>query len=457
MAKIKVGNVELEIPEEVSRYARTASGKSKEQLLKELEETRRKFLALKKALTAEEREEGHEGLDARERKYGYKRGKNAHLKKPKEYEDVPEDEFADPVGYNYPVNNEKRARAALVYFIRYHGAYDDINAKKFIYERILKALRKFGIKRRFDPTWPGDWLVSKELKEWMEGYEKWKDLDTEEMREKAERAWLEGRRLTVKEDAIEKKGKEKSEKKEKDKRLYKALGSGVSHILTLAPQSSKEGELEGVGEEELPSALAEGLDALLAQIAEAATRMLADFIKDTVEETRKLFEDTVKKVAETIAEAVGELAEALTDLVKEIKGEEGIEVPEEGEEGEIPEEGEAAVAPAPAPTPAPGVGGGVGAQPPASPPPTAGEATGTTSLAKQISELISDELVARLTKKEETVNIPYIRATSEYLEAAKQSSLGRAINALADMLTKRFDVEFNEKGDIVLRERKEEK
>jgi len=56
IAKIKVGNVELEIPEEVSRYARMASGKSREQLLKELEETRRKFLSLKKALTASTRQ-----------------------------------------------------------------------------------------------------------------------------------------------------------------------------------------------------------------------------------------------------------------------------------------------------------------------------------------------------------------------------------------------------------------
>jgi hypothetical protein len=57
-----------------------------------------------------------EALRERERKYGYKAPLNANLTKPSRWENVPEDEFADPVGYKYPVHTPRNARAALTYF-----------------------------------------------------------------------------------------------------------------------------------------------------------------------------------------------------------------------------------------------------------------------------------------------------------------------------------------------------
>jgi hypothetical protein len=64
----------------------------------------------------EGQEELLEALRERERKYGYKAPLNANLTKPSRWENVPEDEFADPVGYKYPVHTPRNARAALTYF-----------------------------------------------------------------------------------------------------------------------------------------------------------------------------------------------------------------------------------------------------------------------------------------------------------------------------------------------------
>jgi hypothetical protein len=64
----------------------------------------------------EGQEELLEALRERERKYGYKAPLNANLTKPSRWENVPDDEFADPVGYKYPVHTPKDAYAALTYF-----------------------------------------------------------------------------------------------------------------------------------------------------------------------------------------------------------------------------------------------------------------------------------------------------------------------------------------------------
>ncbi len=64
----------------------------------------------------ESRDELLEALREREKKYGYKAPLNANLTKPSRWENVPEDEFADPVGYKYPVHTPRNACATLTYF-----------------------------------------------------------------------------------------------------------------------------------------------------------------------------------------------------------------------------------------------------------------------------------------------------------------------------------------------------
>jgi hypothetical protein len=48
-------------------------------------------------------------MQQREKKYGYKRGSNASFTKPKEYASISESDFADPVGYNYPIDKAPSA------------------------------------------------------------------------------------------------------------------------------------------------------------------------------------------------------------------------------------------------------------------------------------------------------------------------------------------------------------
>lgn len=140
---------------------------------------------MEKALTAEEKEKALKELKAREKKYGYKAAPNAHLIKPSEYAHIPESQFADPVGYNYPIDEEHVA-AAIRYFLKpaNRSVYEP-KAQVIIYERILRAMKKYGLKHRFNPDNPLDWLVDRKLKEWMEGYEDYEEEDTEERRQKA--------------------------------------------------------------------------------------------------------------------------------------------------------------------------------------------------------------------------------------------------------------------------------
>jgi hypothetical protein len=123
----------------------------------------------------------------RAKKYGYDPAPNAHLTKPAEYAHIPESQFADPVGYNYPVDKE-HVLAAIRYFLKpaNRNVYDP-KAQKIIYERILRAMKKYGHTHRFDPDNPLDWLMPSSLKRWMVGYEKYEDEDTPEKRAEMEK------------------------------------------------------------------------------------------------------------------------------------------------------------------------------------------------------------------------------------------------------------------------------
>lgn len=139
-------------------------------------------------LKAEDRrEEAYKKLRERARKYGYEPAPNAHLTKPAEYAHIPESQFADPVGYNYPIDKE-HVLAAIRYFSKpaNRNVYDP-KAQKIIYERILRAMKRYGHKHRFNPDNPLDWLMPQSLKRWMVGYEKYEDEDTPEKREEMEK------------------------------------------------------------------------------------------------------------------------------------------------------------------------------------------------------------------------------------------------------------------------------
>ena len=121
--------------------------------------------------TQEERDKLEKAIEAREKKYGYKRGSNASLTKPKEYANISEGDFADPVGYNYPID-EAHIRGAVTYWqhMDHRKAYSDPKARSFITERIVRAALKYGIEVTYDPKDPDYKNLPETLKKQMKGY-----------------------------------------------------------------------------------------------------------------------------------------------------------------------------------------------------------------------------------------------------------------------------------------------
>jgi sarcosine oxidase delta subunit len=120
---------------------------------------------------AADREKLEEAIKNREKKYGYKRGSNASLTKPKDYANISESQFADPVGYNYPFDKE-HIRGAITYWqhMDHRKAYSDPKARAFITERIVRAALKFGIEITYDPKDPDYQKLPESLKKQMKGY-----------------------------------------------------------------------------------------------------------------------------------------------------------------------------------------------------------------------------------------------------------------------------------------------
>jgi hypothetical protein len=119
----------------------------------------------------QERQSLEKAIEAREKKYEYKRGSNASLTKPKEYASISESDFADPVGYNYPVD-KAHIRGAITYWqhMDHRKAYSDPKARVFITERIVRAALKFGIEITYDPKDPDYAKLPESLKKQMKGY-----------------------------------------------------------------------------------------------------------------------------------------------------------------------------------------------------------------------------------------------------------------------------------------------
>jgi hypothetical protein len=113
----------------------------------------------------EKQEELEKAIEAREKKYGYKRGSNAS------FANIPESQFADPVGYNYPID-KAHIHGAITYWqhIDHRKAYSDSKARAFITEHIVKAALKFGIGITYDPKDSDYQKLPESLKKQMKGY-----------------------------------------------------------------------------------------------------------------------------------------------------------------------------------------------------------------------------------------------------------------------------------------------
>jgi len=101
----------------------------------------------------DEREKLRKAQQERSEKYGITPKEGGHLTKPEEYKDIPDDQFADPVNYRYPIDPE-HVRAALTYFnqadSRSAGGYSHEEQAKIMAKIITAALGN-GIEVRYQP------------------------------------------------------------------------------------------------------------------------------------------------------------------------------------------------------------------------------------------------------------------------------------------------------------------
>lgn len=152
--------------------------------------------------TQDERQKLEEAIESREKRFGYKRGTNASLTKPKDYANIAESDFADPVGYNYPID-QAHIQGAITYWqhLDHRKAYSDLKARAFITERIVRGALNFGKKVTYDPRDPDYPNLPEAVKRRMEGYPPEKKSMLEDWQ--SFKAWqqeilrLQGRRVPV--------------------------------------------------------------------------------------------------------------------------------------------------------------------------------------------------------------------------------------------------------------------
>jgi len=122
----------------------------------------------------ENREELRNKQKLRAKKWGIEIRSDGHLTKPAEWSHLSDNQFADPVNYMYPVHDAIHARAALVYFIRYHRAYKQRKSRLIVLTRILEACIRHGVKVNWDTiksNFPGIAnLLPKSVKSKLVGY-----------------------------------------------------------------------------------------------------------------------------------------------------------------------------------------------------------------------------------------------------------------------------------------------
>jgi len=91
-------------------------------------------------------EEAKNAQEARAKKYGIGIKEGGHVTKPAEWEDVPDDEFLDPVNYRYPCPDADQTRAAAAYWGRERNqAQYTPEERSLITERLTGFRKKYGI------------------------------------------------------------------------------------------------------------------------------------------------------------------------------------------------------------------------------------------------------------------------------------------------------------------------
>lgn len=416
MATIVINGVELEVPDSIAEsFEKRARGKKDTAVI--AEELKRLVSELRRGA-----EKQPEELKKREQKWGYKAGLVAHLETPEVYGDVDEEDLADPVGRLFPIDTAKRARASLSVFLAKQHIYPDIESRVTVYERILRALKKFGETKVFQPNNPLDWLVSKELKEWMEGYDAHREEDTPTKRQEMRKS------ISI--------------------RKY---GTETTHLVAFASPPL-------AGGEDKEGAAAEMLHSFFRQLLEVLSETITEFMEELMGRVEEEVEKVFEKPAEKLADAIERLADTVADLVGKV--EEGVS-PEEI----APEEGEVAEVPTPELPPAPEVTPeeeeerrAAAPAAPAPPAPAAPAAPiGGAALAKAIGAIISEELSKEgKEEQEEVLQLPYLRADEAGFEAAKESPLGKMIDQLAGLLMRRFTVEITPEGGLEFKEEEKE-
>jgi len=105
--------------------------------------TNRPFIEGQDSISLSERDDLHKKAEARSKKYHIHVRPDGHLTKPSEYSDCPDDEFADPVNYRYPLNTPERVMAAYKYFSKpSNRAFYSPEEQKIIERRIKAKLPK---------------------------------------------------------------------------------------------------------------------------------------------------------------------------------------------------------------------------------------------------------------------------------------------------------------------------
>ena len=153
-----------------------------------LEERVKNLEGLVKRLTEQEdeRERLHKEQQQRAEKYGIKPKRGGNLTKPSEYEKIPEDQFADPVNWKYPIDAE-HVDAALKYFNQpdNRGEYSPEEQTK-IMEKIIRAALANNIEVSYQAEDSAYKALPEELKAKLKGYEKPK-TETEKALEEAQK------------------------------------------------------------------------------------------------------------------------------------------------------------------------------------------------------------------------------------------------------------------------------
>ena len=149
----------------------------------------------------EERERLHREQEERAKKYGIQPKQGGNLTKPGEYEKIPEDQFADPVNYRYPVDTE-HAQAALTYFNQPDNRGDYSNEEQVkIMTKIIQAAIAKGIEVTYQPEDPVYKALPEELKAKLKGYEK-KPIEAESLKAELAEAQRKIKDLTEEKESL---------------------------------------------------------------------------------------------------------------------------------------------------------------------------------------------------------------------------------------------------------------